>query len=364
MIGWILSGLLALLFFTYEVLSKHNLDKKIQYRVKDQYEKELERRKVDIEKAEQQWRQEAEQLNQEQKTQLQAENDRLKNEIKVQMAALDSIQSNLAYNREVYNSQIKLLEESLQQKTSSQEELLKERYEKKHQELQAEYALTVLENQAKIERNNEENEKAAFQSLTEYLDWAFNEKIIAIEEIEQIKEQLNDFRQRRTAVNEAIIREKEIKDKEDFYRVVLNENDLRDMRVLEGIAPQMRNRMIIPRLIWDVIVQRPTIEMIKRITGGRPICGIYKVTYIKTGESYVGQTTDMKTRWQNHIKTAIGLEAAASSTFHSRLAADGIENYTWEILEEVPKDMLREREKYWIEFYGTKEYGLNMKAGG
>lgn len=200
----------------------------------------------------------------------------------------------------------------------------------------------------------------------DFSNW-INQKQIEKEQIEKeqlkILAELEDFRKRRAAINEAILREKEIKEKEDFYRVILTENDLSDMRILEGIAPQMKNRDIIPKLIWDTILRRPVQEMIKRVTGGKDTSGIYKITYIKTGEAYIGKTTDIKTRWQNHCKTAIGLEAAASSTFHTRLALDGIENYTWEIIEEVSKDKLGEREKYWIDFYETKNQ-LNMKAGG
>jgi hypothetical protein len=33
------------------------------------------------------------------------------------------------------------------------------------------------------------------------------------------------------------------------------------------------------------------------------------------------------------------------------------------VIEEVPKEKLSEREKYWIEFYGSKEYGMNEKNG-
>jgi hypothetical protein len=42
---------------------------------------------------------------------------------------------------------------------------------------------------------------------------------------------------------------------------------------------------------------------------------------------------------------------------------DGLENFTFELVEEVPKDKLTEREKYWINFYGSKEYGLNERNG-
>jgi hypothetical protein len=44
------------------------------------------------------------------------------------------------------------------------------------------------------------------------------------------------------------------------------------------------------------------------------------------------------------------------------LEKDGLWNYTFEILEEVPKDKLTEREKFYIELYGTDKQ-LNMKKG-
>jgi hypothetical protein len=41
----------------------------------------------------------------------------------------------------------------------------------------------------------------------------------------------------------------------------------------------------------------------------------------------------------------------------------GIENFTFELLEKVSKDQLTEREKFYIEFYKTKETGLNERSG-
>ena len=42
----------------------------------------------------------------------------------------------------------------------------------------------------------------------------------------------------------------------------------------------------------------------------------------------------------------------------------GIQNFTFEVVEKVSKDQLSEREKFYIEFYQTKEYGMNEKKGG
>ena len=182
-------------------------------------------------------------------------------------------------------------------------------------------------------------------------------------EIEEIINLLDDYRSQREAVNLAILREKELKEKENFYKIVIPENDQEDIEVLKTIGPRLRNREALNKLIYDVFVKRPLSELIKRVTNGKEISGIYKITYIKTGEAYIGKSTNISTRWQNHIKTACGLEGAARTTFHNRLEQDGIWNYTFEILEEVPKDKLSEREKFYIELYGT-DTQLNMKKGG
>jgi len=118
---------------------------------------------------------------------------------------------------------------------------------------------------------------------------------------------------------------------------------------------KLHNRDVIPKLIWELFIRRPCQEMVKRVTGGRKISGIYKITYKETGESYIGKTTDIATRWQNHCKTTIGLEGCARTTLHNRLAQDGLWNYTWEILEEVDKDSLAAREAFYIDLYGTKQ---------
>lgn len=180
--------------------------------------------------------------------------------------------------------------------------------------------------------------------------------------IELITNELDEFHLKRTAINEAINREKQLAEKEDFYRICIAETDKEDIAILEEICPRLRNREAISKLIWNMFFQKATNEMIKRVTCGESISGIYKITYIKTGEAYIGKTTNIQRRWQTHVKTALGLDAAAHATLHSRLAKDGIWNYTFEILEAVPKDKLTEREKFFIKLYDTTSQ-LNMREG-
>lgn len=181
-------------------------------------------------------------------------------------------------------------------------------------------------------------------------------------EISTLQISLDDFRARQDAINQAILRRKELEEREEFYSIQVPENNKEDIAVLQSMDLRLHNRDVIPKLIWELFIRRPTQEMIKRVTGGRDISGIYKITYKNTGEAYIGKTTSISTRWQNHIKTVIGLEGAARTTLHNRMAKDGLWNYTFEILEEVDKDHLSAREAYYIDLYGTKQQ-LNMKNG-
>lgn len=181
-------------------------------------------------------------------------------------------------------------------------------------------------------------------------------------EIALLQSQLDDFKIRQDSINEAILREKELKEKEDFYSIQVSENDKEDIKILQSMDLKLHNRDVIPKLIWELYIRRPYQEMCKRITNGEKICGIYKITNKETGESYIGKTTDIATRWQNHCKTAIGLDGCARTTLHNRLGQDGLWSYTWEIIERVDKDHLAARETFYINLYDTTKQ-LNMKNG-
>ena len=181
-------------------------------------------------------------------------------------------------------------------------------------------------------------------------------------EIQNTQRKVEEFRQIRNSINEAVLRERALEEKKDFYRICLSQEDIGDISELKELVPRLRHREILPKLMWDTMVSRATKEMIKRITGGRTVGGIYKITYIPTGEAYIGKTTDFGTRWQSHVQTALGMEKVARSTLHVHMASHGIQNYTFEILEEVPREKQTEREKFYIELYGTQKQ-LNMRIG-
>lgn len=182
-------------------------------------------------------------------------------------------------------------------------------------------------------------------------------------ELSKIRQELEEFRAKRAAVNEAILRERAIEEQQDFYRIIIKDTDIKDIEILRSIEPNLSNKEILNKLIYKSFIEKPLLEMEKRVLGGRSIGGIYKITYIKTGEAYIGRSVDIKSRWKEHCLSSLNIGSIAHTTFHNILAAKGLQNFTWEVLEEVEKDKQSEREKYWINFYGTQNQ-FNIKAGG
>ena len=180
-------------------------------------------------------------------------------------------------------------------------------------------------------------------------------------ELEEIKKELEEERNKRAAVNEEILRQRALDEQQDFYRIQLDPDDVQDIELLRSIVSRLRHPEAINKVIWSGYYQKPLAELRKRVAIEGP--GVYKITRIKTNEIYIGQAVNVSTRWAEHCKAALGVGTLASSQLHRVMAQDGCENFTFELLEAVPKEKLRERESYYIDFYDSKNYGLNTVSG-
>lgn len=185
----------------------------------------------------------------------------------------------------------------------------------------------------------------------------------ATEELTKILQELEVERSKRAAINEEIRRQKEVEEQQDFYRIQMEDDDELDIKVLRSILPRLKHPEAVNKAIWTGYYQKPLVELRKRLLPNGDISGIYKITRIRSNEIYIGQSTSIDKRWQEHVKTALGVGNLASSLLHKAMKLDGPENFTFEVLEEVPKDKLRERESYYIDFYDSKNYGLNSVTG-
>ena len=97
---------------------------------------------------------------------------------------------------------------------------------------------------------------------------------------------------------------------------------------------------------------------------------IYKITNLLNQHCYIGQTSrDYKTRWEEHKKEAYeGSSLGYNFILHKAFRKYGIENFSFELLEECENSLLQDKEKYWISFYksfsGDGFGGYNMTRGG
>ena len=207
------------------------------------------------------------------------------------------------------------------------------------------------------------NQKWATSSLTTYWDELAQSTYETEQALQLVKAELEDYQKKQQAINEAILRQRAIDEQQDFYRVNLSEFAIEDIKLLQEIRQKLHTSENFNKLIYDVYVSKQVQEMVKRVLEGSGPSGIYKITRIKTGEVYIGKSTNIKDRWIQHCKTVYGAGTIAHSILHTTMQKDGLEKFTFELVEEVPKDKLTEREKYWINFYGSKEYGLNERNG-
>ena len=101
--------------------------------------------------------------------------------------------------------------------------------------------------------------------------------------------------------------------------------------------------------------------MIGRVIGSGVHTGIYKITDLESGRCYVGQAANIADRWKQHIKRGVGAEAPTRNKLYPAMEEFGVENFSFEVVEECDRSQLDEREDYWQEYFKAKEFGYSIK---
>ena len=93
---------------------------------------------------------------------------------------------------------------------------------------------------------------------------------------------------------------------------------------------------------------------------------IYTITNNITNKVYVGQTINPQERWWKHKNEAKHLEVLQyKSHLYNAMNAYGIDNFSFEIIEECDCEILDEKERCWIQKLNTLEpNGYNIRNGG
>lgn len=241
---------------------------------------------------------------------------------------------------------------------------------KKREEANQEYLKQTKINDELLEKYKA-NSEAAAQAYKESLDKKYEEaktnhdiRIVQLEREEiQARRELEKIKSSLAAGVKAQLREQEKKDKQDFYKIVLSENELSDIVMLESIKNKLHDPVILNKLIWSTYFQKKTTDLCNRILGTDKICGIYKITNVLTEQVYIGQSVDISTRWKSHIKCGLGIDASTTNKLYNNMQKDGVWNFTFELMEKCSKELLNEKEAQWIKMYQSDKFGFNITKG-
>lgn len=180
---------------------------------------------------------------------------------------------------------------------------------------------------------------------------------------EQLDKEIQDYENKQNAIIEQFKKDEENKQKQDFYRVKLNDIEKKDVAQLKRLALEFSKPEALKKVIYEVYYKARLEELFKRVLGeNKDKGGIYKITNINNQKVYIGKTTKFMERWRVHSKRGCGLDTI-KNILYDNMYQDGLENYTWEIVEVCSKEQQTEREKYWINFYKSNDYGYNQRVG-
>lgn len=211
-------------------------------------------------------------------------------------------------------------------------------------------------------RNSREDYLEQYENImrecAEALDKYFAESTAQREELTNA---LMTLRSQVDAAVEANKRQQQIETENNFYRLNLTDVDKEEIQKLRSVLPYLRDKEPLNKVIWKVYYEKPYTSMIGRVVGQGKHTGIYKITNLENQMCYVGQAVDIAARWKQHIKRGLGAETPTRNKLYPAMSAFGVENFTFEIVEECSADQLDKKEDEWQEYFHAKDFGYSIK---
>lgn len=292
------------------------------------------------------------------------------NHLNFDYAAKTTAISNLKkeyYNIEKDVENLKGKKEELQDAIESGQELAKKSvkvvYDIAYQNMAEAVEREAEKASVALEKNRKEYEEEYLNVLNDFTK-DFNEITLQEQEkLQQVKEELNKTRSAAEAARLAFEREDEKRNAENKYRLSITKKDLIEIKRLKEVIPFISNPRPISKIIWEGYFRQAANDLINRLITVKPASGIYRITNLLDGRSYIGQSVDIAERWKQHIKCGLGIDAP-NNILYKAMQKDGVENFTFEVLQLCGKDELNNQEVFWIDYYKTQKYGYNMSKGG
>ena len=219
----------------------------------------------------------------------------------------------------------------------------------------------INEIQQKYENAEADYEQQYLATMADMVG-TYRDKISASkDEYWKLVSQLDDLQRKVDAAVEAAKREEEMANKQEYYRLQLSKEDLDEICRLQEIVPFLRSPEPLYKVIYKMYYEKPYTDLVGRVVGSGVHCGIYKITNLQNKMCYIGQSANIAERWRQHIKRGVGAEAATRNKLYTAMKAYGVENFTFEIVEECERSLLNERESYWQDYFKAKEFGYSIR---
>lgn len=276
-------------------------------------------------------------------------NNKIEEENKKLLADKDFIENNIKF--------LKIKEEEENTKLKELSEIAKDMNAAARESF-SQYQDTLEESYARVENEYDEDIAKLRESYDQIQD-------VLMYKIKVTKEELEKIAATRAAALEAQLKEEEIKNKQSFYCPQVSETDLKDAKTLRDIEYKLNNPRVLRMLVWQTYYQKPINQVCANVLGSSTasICGIYKITNQKNGIVYIGQAVDISTRWKNHAKAGLGIDTPQGNKLYKAMMEDGLENFSFEVLEICSRDQLDEKEKWYIGLYQADQFGYNSNSG-
>lgn len=197
------------------------------------------------------------------------------NNLKIQIATYETQKTSLKQNIIDIEEQMQQTINAIYEKNYNQmsynleksAEQLSQKYQETEEECQNEY-LSLLED------------------LSSSLGLELKEKK---EQLDSAKAILKEYELKVAAAVAASKRAAKMIEQNDFYRIIIEESDINEIKKLREIIPYLKDQEALNKVIWKIYYEKPTTDLIGRVIGNERKTGIYKITNIIDNKCYVGQ---------------------------------------------------------------------------
>ena len=275
--------------------------------------------------------------------------------IEQDIAAIEEKKNNLSKK---YQDAILEFENDYKNKTEDKKVAIEKIMQEQIQEMKAENEKQRIE--------IDKQKKEIFDNYGEVIKEYEGMKARAKEKYDKVMEEYNTTIAKKKEEIQNLIeqfkKDEEARKEADFYRIPISSAAKNDIDKLKGVAAQLSKPATLYKLIWKEYYENGFNAMIGRVLGGdKDKSGIYKITNINNQMVYIGQAASIGSRWKTHVKRGLKAEEGTSNRLYTALWEEGIENFTFQVVEFCDRKNLTEREKFYISMYQSKEYGYNSK---